>query len=62
MRALRQAGFHLDHHTGSHAIFYKDGHPIPITVPSHPGDIKMGTLRRIIKDAGLTIEQFIELI
>ncbi len=62
MAALRHAGFHLDHHTGGHAIFYKENHPNPVTVPDHPGDIKSGTLRRIIKDAGLSVEGFIDLL
>ncbi|MBI4349009.1 MAG: type II toxin-antitoxin system HicA family toxin [Elusimicrobia bacterium] len=60
--ALRKAGFVLDHHTGGHAILYKPGHPNPVTVPSHPGDLKAGTVRRIIKDAGLTVEQFANLL
>jgi predicted RNA binding protein YcfA (HicA-like mRNA interferase family) len=59
MAALRHAGFHLDHHTGGHAIFYKQGYPNPVTVPDHPGDLKTGTLRRIIKDAGLSVDEFI---
>ena len=58
--ALRKAGFTVDHHTGGHAILYKPNHPNPVTVPVHPGDLKQGTLRRIIKDAGLTVEQFLE--
>ena len=57
--ALRRAGFSVDHQTGSHAILYKPGHPNPVTVPVHPGDMKTGTLRRIIKDAGLTVEAFV---
>jgi predicted RNA binding protein YcfA (HicA-like mRNA interferase family) len=56
--ALRRAGFTVDHQTGSHAIMYKPGHPNPVTVPVHSGDMKSGTLRRIVKDAGLTIEGF----
>ena len=56
--ALRRAGFTLDHHTGSHAILYKIGHPNPVVVPVHAGDLKPGTLRRIIKDAGLDVETF----
>ena len=56
--ALRRAGFTVDHQTGSHAILYKPEHPNPVTVPIHSGDLKPGTLRRIIKDAGLTVEQF----
>jgi len=62
MAALRRAGFRVDHYTGSHAIMYKEGHPHPISVPDHRGDIKPGTLRQIIKDAGLAIEDFIELL
>ncbi|MFI5347794.1 MAG: type II toxin-antitoxin system HicA family toxin [Elusimicrobiota bacterium] len=58
LAALRRAGFLLHHQTGSHAILYKQGHPNPVTVPVHPGDLKPGTLRRIIQGAGLTIEEF----
>lgn len=60
--ALRKAGFSVDHHTGGHAVLYRPGHPNPVTVPVHPGDLKHGTLRRIIKDAGLTVEQFADLL
>lgn len=56
--ALKRDGFALDHHTGSHAILYKPGHPHPVSVPEHHKDMKPGTLRRIIKDAGLSVEQF----
>lgn len=56
--ALRKAGFAVDHQTGSHAILYKPGHPNPVTVPMHRDDLKPGTLRRIIKDAGLTVDEF----
>lgn len=59
---LRKAGFIVDHHTGSHAILYKPGHPTPVTVPLHGGDMKPGTLRRIIKDAGLSVDAFISLL
>jgi predicted RNA binding protein YcfA (HicA-like mRNA interferase family) len=58
LAALRRAGFILDHQTGSHAILYKPGHPNPITLPMHSGDLKPGTLRRIVKDAGLTLDEF----
>ena len=44
--ALRRAGFAVDHHTGSHAVLYKPGHPNPVTVPMHTRDLKLGTLRR----------------
>ena len=62
LSALRRAGFILDHQTGSHAILYKQGHPNPVTVPVHPGDLKSGTLRHMIKDAGLSVEEFSRLL
>ena len=58
LAALKRLGFEVDHHTGSHAILYKSGHPTPVTVPEHAGDMKTGTLRRIIKDAGFSVEEF----
>lgn len=56
--ALRRAGFAVDHHTGSHAVMYKPGHPNPVSVPEHSRDMKPGTLHRIIKDAGLSVDEF----
>jgi predicted RNA binding protein YcfA (HicA-like mRNA interferase family) len=32
------------------------------SVPVHPGDVKSGTLRAIVKQAGLSDEQFRELL
>jgi predicted RNA binding protein YcfA (HicA-like mRNA interferase family) len=29
-----------------------------LIVPIHPGDLPKGTLRGIIRDAGLTVEEF----
>ena len=62
LAALRKVGFVVDHHTGSHAILYKPGHPNPVTVPIHTGDMKPGTLRRLIKDAGLTVDDISKLL
>jgi predicted RNA binding protein YcfA (HicA-like mRNA interferase family) len=62
VKALRRAGFSVDHQTGGHAILYKAGHPNPVTVPMHARDLKPGTLRQIIKDAGLTVDEFRDLL
>ncbi len=60
IRKLRKAGFVFDRHAkGSHEIWYN-----PIThrrtvIPNHPGKgIPKGTLRAIIKEAGITFEEF----
>jgi predicted RNA binding protein YcfA (HicA-like mRNA interferase family) len=60
--ALERAGFSLKRQTGSHAILYKSGFNRVITVPVHPGDLPKGTLRTIIRQCGLTIEQFLQLL
>ena len=62
LKALRKAGFYEDHRTGSHVILYKEGHPNPVSVPWHSKALKRGTLFRIIKDAGLTPEEFLKLL
>jgi len=61
IRALEHFGFVQDRQNGSHVIMKKEGHEFVVTVPLHGGkDLKPGTLRAIIKDAGLTAEEFVE--
>jgi predicted RNA binding protein YcfA (HicA-like mRNA interferase family) len=59
---LERAGFVQDRQTGSHMILYKEGHPVPVTLPWHNKDLKRGTVRQIIRDAGLDVETFLELL
>jgi len=59
VRALRRAGFVVRRHTGSHTIMRHPGTMRSASVPVHSGeDLPPGTLRQIIADAGLTVEQF----
>ena len=63
IRKLRKAGFIFDRQAkGSHEIWR---HPITkkrTTIPNHPGvSIPKGTLRAIIKEAGLSVREFLEL-
>ena len=61
MRVLEKKGFRLICQSGSHAVYrHPDGRWA--TVPIHPGkDVAKGTLRKILKDVGITIEEFEEL-
>ncbi len=63
IRKLRKAGFMFDKHAkGSHEIWYHPETQRYTVVPNHPGrDVPKGTLRAIIKEAGLSIEEFINL-
>ncbi len=60
--ALERAGFSLKRQTGSHAILYKPDIHRPISVPTHSRDLPIGTLRAIIRQANLTIEEFLKLL
>jgi predicted RNA binding protein YcfA (HicA-like mRNA interferase family) len=58
--ALRRAGFVVDRIAGSHHVMMVPGDPgRTVTVPVKAGrDLKPGTLRAIIRQAGLTVEEF----
>lgn len=59
--ALERAGFIFRRQTGSHMILRRDDPYARAVVPDHK-QIRIGTLRRIIADAGLTLDQFMTLI
>lgn len=61
IRALQRAGFIIDRQSGSHITLYRQSPRARVTVPNHKA-IKSGMLKRILNDAGLSVEQFIELI
>ena len=60
VRALTRAGFTTDRIVGSHHVMVFAGHPArTVTVPVHSSrELKPGTLRSIIKQAGLSLEEF----
>ncbi len=64
IKILSKAGFKVVRQKGSHVRIQKvqGNEIIKITVPVHSKALNKGTLRRIIKDAGLTVEEFLELI
>ncbi len=60
IRAFRKCGFLVVRQRGSHIRLQKstpDG-AVKLTVPAHK-PVKRGTLRRLIADAGLTVEEFL---
>ena len=58
VQALLKAGFVLDRWRGSHAILFHPRRQRVVVVPCHKQDLQPGILHAIIKDAGLTVEQF----
>lgn len=57
VHALEKLGFRFIRQRGSHRIYVKS--KIAITVPMHSGDLRRGTLYHIIKQTGLSIEEFL---
>jgi predicted RNA binding protein YcfA (HicA-like mRNA interferase family) len=60
VRAFQKLGYQVDHQTGSHIILR---HPQMrrLTVANHR-ELAKGTLRALIREAGLTKDQFIHLL
>ena len=64
VRALQKAGFVVIRISGSHhRLEHSDDLSRTTTVPVHAGKtLKRGTLRGIIKQAGLTVDEFLALL
>lgn len=61
-RSLRAAGFAFDRYAkGSHEIWWNPVTRARTTVPNHPGDIPEPTVRAIVRQAGLSVDEFLEL-
>jgi predicted RNA binding protein YcfA (HicA-like mRNA interferase family) len=63
IKTLYKAGFRVVRQKGSHVRMEKetDKGTIKVTVPLHPS-LKKGTLKIILKQAGLTVEEFLKLL
>jgi predicted RNA binding protein YcfA (HicA-like mRNA interferase family) len=60
VRAFEKVGYVLDHQTGSHMIL-RHATGRRLTVPDHR-ELAKGTLRFLIRNAGLTVAQFVALL
>ena len=63
IRVAIKLGFEFDRQSGSHAIYYRKSDKRRIVVPIHSGKtLKPKTLFGIIKDMGLEVDKFRELL
>jgi len=62
IRALERAGFEIDHQTGSHVVLWRASDGCRVVVPWHSHDLGRGLTLRIIRGAGLTRDDFVELL
>ena len=62
VKAFGKAGYELDEQHGSHMILRRADPPHRrLSVPNHK-DLAKGTLRALIREAGLTVEEFAKLL
>ena len=59
IRVAEKIGFAFDRQKGSHAVYLRASDHRRLVVPVHKGrDLKPGTLRGLIDDMGLSVEEF----
>jgi len=58
---FERAGFGVRRQRGSHIILTRPGHLATLSVPDHE-ELKVGTLRSLIRKAGLTVDEFVALL
>jgi predicted RNA binding protein YcfA (HicA-like mRNA interferase family) len=61
IRVLKKCGFVVDHQTGSH-IYLRHQTKKLVTVPFHNKDLKRATLKSILRQAEIPVEELIELL
>jgi predicted RNA binding protein YcfA (HicA-like mRNA interferase family) len=59
VRVFEKLGWEVARQRGSHIILVKEGEIVTLSVPDHK-EIAKGTLRSLIRSAGLTVEAFLQ--
>jgi predicted RNA binding protein YcfA (HicA-like mRNA interferase family) len=59
VQVFRSLGWEISRQKGSHIILTKTGHMATLSVPDHK-EVAKGTLRSLIRSAGLTVTEFLE--
>ncbi|MGB7412811.1 MAG: type II toxin-antitoxin system HicA family toxin [Thermosynechococcaceae cyanobacterium] len=58
VRVLEKHGWQVVRQSASHIIMVKDGESATLSVPDHR-EVAKGTLRSLIRTAGLTVAEFV---
>jgi predicted RNA binding protein YcfA (HicA-like mRNA interferase family) len=61
IEALEKAGYYIKRRESSHVILRRDDPFAQVVVPDHK-EIDRGTLRAIIRQAGLSVAEFVKLL
>ena len=60
VKAFQKAGWSKDRQRGSHVILIKRGQAASLSVPQHR-ELAPGTLRALIRAAGMSVDEFVAL-
>ena len=61
VRAFQRAGWRVDRQRGSHVVLLKVGHIASLSIPQHK-ELAPGTLRSLLRDAGMSVQEFVGLL
>ena len=59
VKVFESLGWEKTRQSSSHIILVREGRTVTLSVPDHK-EVAIGTLRSLIRSAGLTIEAFVE--
>jgi predicted RNA binding protein YcfA (HicA-like mRNA interferase family) len=60
VKIFERAGWRKDRQRDSHVVMLKTGHIASLSIPQHD-ELAPGTLRSLIRAAGMTVEEFLSL-
>ena len=60
-KAFQKINFRFHHQKGSHMIYYRSSDGRHLSIPDHK-ELDRGTLRGLIRGAGITVEEFLDLL
>jgi predicted RNA binding protein YcfA (HicA-like mRNA interferase family) len=61
VKAFQKAGWQPIGQVGSHLVMIKPGVRVNLSIPQHK-ELSVGTLRALIRNAGLTVDEFLKLL
>jgi predicted RNA binding protein YcfA (HicA-like mRNA interferase family) len=61
VKAFQKAGWEVIGQVGSHVVMSKPGIRVNLSIPQHK-ELSVGTLRALIRNAGLTVDEFLDLL
>jgi predicted RNA binding protein YcfA (HicA-like mRNA interferase family) len=61
VKAFQKAGWEVIGQVGSHVVMVKPGVRVNLSIPQHK-ELSVGTLRALIRNADLSVDEFLDLL